>query len=103
MPADKLHRTLLINALSGALLGLIVVSLLLLFDIAGLRRLAIQDDAGLVPVLLLCGGFVITCSSLLMGTAIMTMHRDDRDDDDHRGGGGRLELARVRVRARGRR
>jgi hypothetical protein len=103
MPSDKVHRILLINALSGAVLGLLVTALIIALDVGGLRGLVLRDQGGLVPVLLLAGGFIVTCSSLLMGSAIMTMRGDDRDDDDRSGGGGgrhEWQPAPVRVRAR---
>jgi hypothetical protein len=98
LPTDKLHRTLAINALSGSLLGLIVVALLLALDVGGLRRLAFNDEAGFISLILLGGGFVITCASLMMGSAIMMAERSRDDDDDHSGGGGgRFEPVVVRV------
>jgi hypothetical protein len=99
LPRDPLHRLLVVNLLSGALIGLMFVVGLLWLDAYGLRTLMLRDSEGLVALLALCGGSVITSASVVAGSAIM-MNRKSRDDDDDRGGGpGVHELTPARVRA----
>ncbi len=101
MTRDPLNRLLLINLLSGALIGLIFVGGLLAVDAYGLRGLMMRDADGLLAFVLLCGGFIVTAASVVAGSAVM-MHKGGAgdDDDDHHGGGRRLEPVKVRVRPR---
>ena len=102
MPRDPLHRLIFVNALSGATIGLIFVAGLLWADAYSLRNLLLRDNDGLLALILLCGGCVITGAGVVAGTAIM-MNRGPDDDDDRGGGPGILELKPVRVRASPRR
>lgn len=100
MPRDPLHRLLVINLLSGAAIGLVFVAGLLWTDAYGLRGLIMQDREGIVALVALCVGCVITASSMVAGSAIM-MNRKSRDDDDDCGGGpGIRELVPIKVRAK---
>jgi hypothetical protein len=100
MPRDPLHRLLVINLLSGAAIGLVFVAGLLWTDAYGLRGLIMRDSEGIVALIVLCAGCIITASSVVAGSAIM-MSRKSRDDDDDRGGGpGVRELVPIRVKAK---
>jgi hypothetical protein len=79
MPRDPLLRILAINALSGLALGLLVTAALLALDTAKLRTLILADADALAPLALLAGGFVVTCASVMMGSAIMLMPGDGGD------------------------
>jgi hypothetical protein len=99
MIKDRLHNLLAVNAVAGAILGLIVVVALLILDTAGLRRLISGDPAGYVALGMLCVGFIVTGASVLMASAVM-LHggRDDDNDRSGPGGGGRSPvLVPVRV------
>jgi hypothetical protein len=99
MMKDRLHRLLAVNAMAGAVLGLIIVVTLLVLDTAGLRRLISGDPAGYVALAMLCAGFIVTGASVLMGSAVMLNGgRDDDNDHSGPGGGGRSPvLVPVRV------
>lgn len=101
MPRDPLLRLILVNTLSGAVIGVIFVAGLLWADAYGLRGLLLRDSDGLLALILLCGGCIVTGASVVTGTAIM-MNRSD-DDDDRGGGPGIHELKPVRVPVRARR
>jgi heme/copper-type cytochrome/quinol oxidase subunit 4 len=96
---DPLHRLLVVNLLSGALIGVLFVTGLLWTDAYGLRTLMMRDSDGMIALLALCAGCIITSASVVAGSAIM-MNRKSDDDDDHRGGPGIHELVPVKVRAR---
>lgn len=102
-PRDPIFRLLAINGLSGAALGVAFAIGIYWLDIGGIQRLVENDSGGMIALVLMTAGFVITCASLAMGSAIMMMPRDDKDDPPH--GGLRQEsqplaaqLAPVRVR-----
>jgi hypothetical protein len=98
--SNPLFRLLAVNAASGALLGVGFVGCLLALDTANLRRLIAADPEGLVALALLTLGFVITCSSVMMGSAIMRSRKDDGDDDRRGSGGVPMRPAYARQRAR---
>jgi acyl-coenzyme A thioesterase PaaI-like protein len=52
----------------------------------GLRDLILADNAPLVALGLLLGGFIITLGSTAMGTAIMAMGSGERDESGPRDG-----------------
>ena len=79
MPRDPLHRLLFINGMCGAILALAFVAALFLFNVAGLADLLVGEGQPALVVGLMAFGFVITFSSLMMGSAIMM--QSDRDDD----------------------
>jgi hypothetical protein len=97
LPSNRLFRVLAINGLLGALLGVAFVAGLIALDTAGLRRLILGDPEGHFALLLLTLGFVVTCSSVMMGSAIM-QHRVT--DDDRPMGGGPPKPVPVRLDAR---
>jgi hypothetical protein len=82
---------ILVNGLAGAFVALLLVVAILVLDIGGLGTLVAGSDMPVVPVALLTGGFVITFSSVAMGTAIMWVGRDEGG-----GTGGRPVPVRVR-------
>jgi hypothetical protein len=92
LPNDRLLRTLAVNAALGAVLGLGVVATLLGLNTAGLRRLILGDAQGHMALSLLSLGFVVMCSSIMMGTAVMRHGHDGRRDKPP---GGRAVLVRV--------
>ena len=96
---DPLHRLLVVNLLSGALIGVLFVTGLLWTDAYDLRTLMMRDSDGMIALLALCAGCIITSASVVAGSAIM-MNRNSDDDDDHRGGPGIHELVPVKVRSR---
>ncbi|MCX7324412.1 MAG: hypothetical protein NTZ14_08260, partial [Hyphomicrobiales bacterium] len=100
MPRDPLHRLLIVNLLSGAAIGVLFVIGLLSTDAYGLRTLISRDPDGLVALIALLSGCIITASSAVAGSAIM-LNRKSRDDDDDRGGGPGIEdLVPIKVRSR---
>ncbi len=76
LPGDRLFRLLAVNALGGAALGVTVVAAILMLDIAGLRRLIAGDPEGFVALAMLVVGFVVTCASVMMGSAVMQSSRE---------------------------
>jgi hypothetical protein len=72
MPKDRLHRLLLINALSGCAAAVLISLAALIFNIAGLRGLILHDSDGWLAFMLLAFGFAITASSVMMGAAVMS-------------------------------
>jgi hypothetical protein len=86
MPRDPLHRLLFINGLCGAFLALAFVAALFIFNVAGLADLLGSEGQPALVVGLMAFGFIITFSSLMMGSAIMM--QSDRDDDHGDGDSG---------------
>jgi hypothetical protein len=60
----------------GAAIGVAVVSVMVLLDVAGLKQLLIEADDPVLPLALLYGFNVLTFSSAAMGIAIMTLPAD---------------------------
>jgi hypothetical protein len=89
MPRDPLHRLLFINGMCGAALALAFVAALFLFNVAGLADLLGSEGQPALVVGLMAFGFVITFSSLMMGTAIMMQSDKDDDGDNDSGHGAR--------------
>lgn len=73
-------RFLAAHAVIGAIVGLVVVAGLWWRDVAGLRELtAMNGEMGVVAVVLLTIGFVVTFSSLSMGFAVMQLRADEEE------------------------
>ncbi len=89
-----LFRLLAINLAAGAVVAVLLVGGLLVFNAGGIRDLIFADRAPAVAIFLLLGSFFITFGSAAMGTAIMTA--GGWDDDGPRGG--RLRVAWLRVK-----
>lgn len=99
-PHDPIHRLLAINGLGGAAIGIAFAAGIYFFDVGQMQRLVANDSGGVIALVLMTAGFVITCASLAMGSAIMLMPRDDDQDPPPPGGGlkqhAQPALARVR-------
>ena len=65
---------LLKHVTSGAVGGLALGSGLLLLDIAGLRTLMGQSEGGIIAILLLFFGLMVTFGAIAMAVGIMTMN-----------------------------
>lgn len=98
--AMRVIHLIVINWIAGALLGLAVVAVILWFDIAGVGRLILNANPMWPPLLLLCGGFMVTFSSVVAGTAIMLIPKDEDPPDDSPGGRREPAAAYARVVAR---
>ena len=65
---------LLKHVTSGAAGGLALGAGLLVLDIAGLRTLAGQSEDGMIAILLLFFGLMVTFGAIAMAVGIMTMN-----------------------------
>lgn len=74
-----LLRFLGLHLALGAAIGIAVVSLILLSNLAGLKRLIVEAQDPFVPLLLLYSFNVITFSSVTMGIGIMTLPLEKED------------------------
>jgi hypothetical protein len=82
-PANPVLSLVAINAAGGAAVALLMVGAILLLDIGHLGTLIAGSDQPVLPVALLTAGFVVTFSSVAMGSAIMRIGRGE----DRSGGG----------------
>jgi hypothetical protein len=96
----RLLRLVLINCAAGIAVAMLALGGLLALN-EQLRRLIFSDQSPLVPLALLGGGFVVTFASVVTGTAIMRLGKDD-GRPPMSGGGRRLRVARVLASAHGR-
>ena len=74
---QPLLRLLLANLAFGSLAAVLLVSGMLALDSQGLRKLILADQSPVLAIGLLLFGFVITLGSLVMGTAIMAIGKDE--------------------------
>jgi hypothetical protein len=81
-------RLLVVNGLAGVVVALLFVGALLGLDVARLRTLLLADGNGIVALVLLTAGFVVTFCSVMMATAIMLHFRET-------GSGGGTKRGRV--------
>ena len=88
---NQLLRFLLVNGLCGALLGLVFAGGVIALNLGHLRDLITFSQDGMLAVLLLSVGSIITFASVVMGGAVMLM---DKDEDD-RSTGKRIHVALV--------
>ncbi|MGE3245931.1 MAG: hypothetical protein AB7F96_12780 [Beijerinckiaceae bacterium] len=95
----RVVRLIIVNWIAGALLGLVLAGLVVWFDIAGVGRLILKSDPMWPALALLCGGFMITFSSQVAGTAIMLIPREETPPDDPPGGKREPVPALVRAKA----
>jgi len=65
---------LLKHVTSGAVGGIVLGSGILMLDIAGLRTLMGQSDDGIIAILLLFFGLMVTFGAIAMAVGIMTMN-----------------------------
>jgi hypothetical protein len=77
--ANPVLSLVLVNAAGGAVVALLLVGSILGLDIGGIGTLVRESDVPAVPVAMLVAGFVITFSSVAMGSAIMRVGRDETD------------------------
>lgn len=84
-PRDPIHRLLAINGLSGALLGMGFAGGVYWLDVGHIQRLVANDAGGMIAVALMTAGFVITCASLAMGSAIMLLPRETPESPPQNG------------------
>lgn len=98
-PAMPLLRLLGINCAAGIAVALLAVGGLLALN-PTLRDLILSDHSPVVPLALLCGGFVVTFASVVMGTAIMRLGRDEPPLGGHAAPDEDDRLRAVRVSAR---
>jgi hypothetical protein len=75
-PDTKLIRLLAINALSGVVLACGFVGAMVWFDLHGLRHMIVNDHSPATAILLLLASFIVTFSSVMMGSAIMLIADD---------------------------
>lgn len=69
---DPLFRLLAVNLAGGVAVGLLFVLGLFALDAGRLQTLIRGDESGALALLMLAGGFVVTCGSLSMATAVMS-------------------------------
>lgn len=84
MPKNPLFRLLAWNWLAGAAVAAILFGGLIGMNTMHLRDLILESDHPLVPIAMLVAGFLVTFSSVAMGTAIMTMPLEDEASKRHR-------------------
>jgi hypothetical protein len=77
---DPLLRLLAWNALGGVIVACLLTAFVLATDVGQLRSLIVNSDDPAVPLLLLVFGFMVTMCSVMMGSAVMSLGRDDRGD-----------------------
>lgn len=90
---NQLLRFLLVNGLCGALLGLAFVGGVIALNLGHLRDLITFSQDGILALLLLSVGSIITFASVVMGGAVMLMDKDEGD----RSTGKRVNVALVPV------
>jgi len=88
-----LLRLLAINCAAGIAIAMLALGGLLIAD-APLRDLIFRDQSPLVALTLLGGGFIITFTSVLMGTAIMRLGQEETSLPPGAGGGSRRRRRR---------
>ena len=79
LPRHPFMRLLAINALSGAALAGLIVTTLVVFDVGRLGTLLAGDHNPAVALAILFGSFVVTCASVMMGSAVMMLARGHAD------------------------
>lgn len=84
-PSEPFFALLRFHAIAGAVLGVVFVAGVLAFDLAHIRTLAFASEDGVLAVVMLTIGSIITFSSVVMGSAIMTLtDKDDPPKGGHR-------------------
>lgn len=77
LPRDPLLRLLVINGCAGAAVAALVLTGIFLGNIGNLRVLVVSAEDPVVPVVMLALGLLITLGSVVMGSAIMLVGRDE--------------------------
>jgi hypothetical protein len=87
----QLLRFLTVHLGIGLAAGVVVASLMILFNVAGLKDLLIEERDPFIAIFLLYAFNALTFGSVAMGIAVMTLPYDDicdmRDPDDHKDAG----------------
>ncbi len=78
-----LLRFLGLHLALGAAAGVAIVSLMLLGNLAGMKKLIVEAQNPFIPLLLLYAFNIITFSSVSMGIGIMTMPLETPGDEHH--------------------
>jgi hypothetical protein len=82
-----LLRFLGLHLALGAAIAVAIVSLILMTNLAGLKKLIVEAQNPFIPLLLLYAFNIITFSSVTMGVGIMTMPLEqpepERESDHH--------------------
>lgn len=73
----RLFRLLIWNGLFGFALGVGIAMVLIAINVAGLGDLLAASDSRMTGTILLTAGFGFTFASLAMGSAIMSIGRDE--------------------------
>jgi hypothetical protein len=81
LPRHPLFRLLAINALSGVGLAALVVTAVIVLDVSHIGTMLMKDHSPVVALVILLGSFIVTCASVMMGTAIMMLARDHDNQD----------------------
>ena len=68
---NPILRSILLNLALGAGLGIAFVTAILALDLHGIGRLVFSGSDTAPALALLFGGFIITCASVVAGSAIM--------------------------------
>ena len=82
----KLISLYIKSCVIGFLVSAIFVAGLILFDVAGLKRLLTGSDVAVLAVLIMWVFNGIVFAGVQFGVAIMGMAEPNDDDDDHQGG-----------------
>jgi len=99
--SSRVVRMIVINWIGGAVIGALTAAALLWLDIAGIGSLVSRTSNAAAAIALLFGGFALTFASLVAGTAIMLIPKEDKPRDPPGGHGAVTgELAPARVIAR---
>ncbi|MBM3607399.1 MAG: hypothetical protein FJX29_02940 [Alphaproteobacteria bacterium] len=99
----RIIRLIVFNWIAGAVLGLGVAAALILMDVAGIGSLIWRSSNATSALALLAGGFALTFASLVAGTAIMLVPKNDSPHDPPDGLGAAAQLAPARAVAKARR
>lgn len=76
--SHPLFRLLAINLASGIAVALLLLTGILLLNPHRIRDLLLADENGVLVLLLIGCGFIVTFGSVAMGSAIMALGRSDR-------------------------
>ena len=96
---DPIVRLIVTQWIVGATLGAMCAVLVLAFDIAGLRGMLFRPSHVVWEgVVLLFGGFAVTFGSVVSGSAVMHV---PRDDDGRNGGADRAPAGEAAARLTG--
>ncbi|CTQ61740.1 hypothetical protein IWQ55_003808 [Labrenzia sp. EL_208] len=86
---EPLFRLIAINGAAGIVIAILVLAGIFWSNIGNLRNLVLNADDPVLPVLMLAFGLVITLGSVVIGSAIMLLGKEDR------GGGTAFRLPEV--------